>query len=304
VADMQSVQSDHSMLLAKLLAPRFPASPALAPAQAAAYAGALGILSQWADDDYDCPTGLTSANPKSAPDPDPKHARDSAACLLFHTMLQNVLHSIFDDDFAVVSAQTGQSFSGDGGAMIRALLYMLTLPPNDPGASFCNDVDSNDNLIPPSHSCTDKLVRSLLVAAGTLQAAYGAPANWIWGRVHTLTTTSAAAPLIAGGYASGTFARPGGAFTVDVATPDSAQSSLLGFSYSHGSNVRFIAEVGDLAAPVTKMQLPGPERDAPYGVFSSTPDLLGQYVQNKYFDFALGHQVDANAVSVQGFSAQ
>jgi penicillin amidase len=304
VTDMQSVQNDHSVLLAKLMAQWFPAPSTLPAAQQAAYAGALGILTQWGADDYDCPTGLTSANPKSAPDPDPKRARDSAACLLFHTMLQNVLHSIFDDDFAVVLTDTGQSFSGDGGAMIRALLYMLTLPANDPGASFCNDVDPNDNLIPPTHSCADKLVRSLLVAAGTLQAAYGAPSNWIWGRVHTLTTTSAAAPLIAGGYAAGPFARPGGAFTVDVATPDRAQSSLLGFTYSHGSNVRFIAELGDPAAAVTKMQLPGPERDAPYGVFSSTPDLLGQYVQNQSFDFALGHQVDANAISVQGFSAQ
>jgi hypothetical protein len=303
VTDMKSVQDDHSVLLAKLLAKFFPPSSALPAAQQAAYTGALGILTQWAADDYDCPTGLTSANPKSAPDADPKHARDSAACLLFHTMLQNVLHSIFDDDFAVVSNATGQSFSGDGGAMIRALLYMLTLPPNDARANFCNDVDSNDGLI-ASHSCTDKLVRSLLVAAGTLQAAYGAPTNWIWGRVHTLTTTSAAAPLIAGGYAAGPFARAGGAFTVDVATPDRSQSSLLGFSYSHGSNVRFIAEVGDPATAVTKMQLPGPERDAPYGVFSSTPDLLGQYVQNQSFDFALGHQVDANAISVQGFSAQ
>ncbi len=303
VTDLQSVQSDHSVLLAKLIAPSFPASPALPTAQAAAYTSALGLLTQWGADDYDCPTGLTSSDPKSAPDTDPKRSRDSAACLLFHTMLKNLLHSVFDDDFAVVSATTGSSFSGDGGAEVRGLLYLLSLPANDARASFCNDVDP-DNSVAATHSCTDKLVGSLLVAAGTLQAAYGAPANWIWGRVHTLTTTSAAAPLIAGRYAAGPFARPGGAFTVDVGSPDGSQSSLLGFSYSHGSNLRFIAEVGDPAAAVTKMQLPGPERDAPSGVFSSTPDLLGQYVQNQYFDFALGHQVDANAVSVQGFSAQ
>ncbi len=302
VSDMQSVQSDHSVLLAKLMALSFPPAAALPSARQAGYTAAIGLLTQWGADDYDCPTGLTSADPRSAPDTDPKHVRDSSACLLFHTMLSNLLHSVFDDDFAVVAATTGSSFSGDGGAEIRALLYMLGLPPNDPHATFCNDVDTENNLI-AAHSCTDKLVSSLLVAAGTLQAVYGAPANWIWGRAHTLTTTSAAAPLIAGRYAAGPFARPGGAFTVDVGSPDGSQSSPVGFSYSHGSNVRFIAEVGDPAAAVTKMQLPGPERDAPYGVFSNTPDLLGQYVQNQYFDFALGHQVDANTVSVQGFSA-
>ena len=303
VTDMQSVQSDHSVLLAKLMAPSFPPATALPAAQQANYTAALGLFTQWGTDDYDCPTGLSSTDPRSGPDSDPKHVRDSAACLLFHTMLNNLLHSVFDDDFAVVAATTGSSFSGDGGAEIRALLYLLGLPANDARATFCNDVAPDGSVVTP-HSCTDKLVGSLLVAAGTLQAVYGAPANWIWGRVHTLTTTSAAAPLIAGRYAAGPFARPGGAFTVDVGSPDGSQSSLLGFSYSHGSNVRFIAEVGDPAAAVTKMQLPGPERDAPYGVFSNTPDLLGQYVQNQYFDFALGHQVDANAVSVQGFSAQ
>ena len=302
VTDLQGVQGDHSVLLAKLIAPSFPAAPPLPAAQAAAYTAALGLLTQWGADDYDCPTGLVSSDPKSAADPDPKRSRDSAACLLFHTMLQKLVSSIFDDDFAVVSASTSASFSPDGGAEIRALLYLLGLPPNDPRASFCNDV-APDNSVIATHSCAEKLVGSLLVAAGTLQAVYGAPANWIWGRVHTLTTASAAAPLIAGAYAAGPYARPGGAFTVDVGNPDGSQSSLLGFAYSHGSNVRFIAEVGDPAAAVTKMQLPGPERDGPSGVFSSTPDLLGQYVQNKYFDFALGAQAESNAVSVQVFKA-
>ena len=58
------------------------------------------------------------------------------------------------------------------------------------------------------------------------------------------------------------------------------------------------------ANAVVKMQLPGPERDAPFGVFSSTPDLLGQYVQNQYFDFLHGHQIDNKGVSAQGFSKQ
>ena len=57
----------------------------------------------------------------------------------------------------------------------------------------------------------------------------------------------------------------------------------------------------DPAKPVTKMQLPGPERDGP--VLFSGPDLLGQWALNKYFDFAIGTQVDAVTVSTQTFTA-
>jgi len=58
----------------------------------------------------------------------------------------------------------------------------------------------------------------------------------------------------------------------------------------------------DPAAPVVKMQLPGPERDNP--TLFVGPDLLGQWVANKYFDFAFGTQSDAVAVSTQTFTAQ
>ena len=56
------------------------------------------------------------------------------------------------------------------------------------------------------------------------------------------------------------------------------------------------------ATAQVKMQLPGPERDAPYGTFSSTPDLLGMYVQNQYFDFLYGHQVDNKGLPTQRFT--
>jgi hypothetical protein len=50
------------------------------------------------------------------------------------------------------------------------------------------------------------------------------------------------------------------------------------------------------------MQLPGPERDGP--AVGAGPDLLGQWVKNSYFDFALGTQIDGVAVSTQSFTAQ
>ncbi len=136
VADMQAVQSDHSMLIAKLFAQFLPA----ATAGQTSYAAALALMNTWATDGYDCPAGLTSSDPMSAPDPNATHNRDSAACLLFHVFLKNVLKNVFNDDLAVVSNVTGKSFGGDSGAEIRGLLYMLTLADTDPGVSFCNDV--------------------------------------------------------------------------------------------------------------------------------------------------------------------
>ncbi len=66
--------------------------------------------------------------------------------------------------------------------------------------------------------------------------------------------------------------------------------------------MRFIAEMDPPASAVTKMQLPGPERPVPSAVFDAAA-LIQQYVQNQYFDYAIGHQADAAAASVQVFSA-
>ena len=285
---------EHSVLLAKLFAQFLPG----ATSDLTNYAAALAMMNTWAGDGYDCPTGLTSSDPHSAPDPDPTHNRDSAACLLFHTFLGSVLGNVFSDDLAVVSNVTGQPFGSDFGPEIRGLLYMLTLADNAAGASFCNDVDASGTTV-HTHSCKDQLVSAMGSAYATLTATYGASSNWLWGRVHTLTTVSAATPLIAGG--AGPYARPGGALTVDVGNPEGASGSL-DFHYGHGSNVRFIAELDPAASAVTKMQLPGAEHEAAFGV--KDPNLIGQYVNNQYFDFAFDHQVDAAASSIQGFTAQ
>ena len=89
---------------------------------------------------------------------------------------------------------------------------------------------------------------------------------------------------------------------MDVGNPSSTQSSPLGFSYSSGSNLRFISVMDpDAANALVKMQLPGPERDAP-GVLSNTLTLLNMYVQNQYFDFLYGHQVDNKGLPIQRFT--
>jgi acyl-homoserine lactone acylase PvdQ len=257
------------------------------------------VLTTWQAAGYDCPTGLSGIDPNSPPVTDTNVLNQSAGCLLFHTFFQTLLHNVFDDDFAVVTATTGQSFSGDAGAEIRAMLFMLKTPGTH---AFCDDVSKTFTTI-AMKTCEQQVIAALTSAVTTLSGAYGtSTSNWLWGRVHTMTAVSQLSPLISGGFSAGPYARPGGALTVDVGNPSGSQSSPLAFAYGSGSNVRFISVMDPAAAnAVVKMQLPGPERDAS-GVFANTLTLIQMYVQNQYFDFPYGHQVDTKGVATQGFA--
>ena len=299
LADMQAVQSDHVVLLAKLFEDRgfYPATTG----QPAAYATGRSILGTWKTGGYDCPTGLTSSDPDSAAVTDTAMLDQSAGCLLFHTFFRTLLKNVFDDDMAVVAATTGQSFGADAGAEIRALLFMLATPNTH---SFCDDV-SKTFTVTASKTCEQQVIAALAAAVTSLQGSNGTDTHkWLWGRVHTMTTESQLSPLIAGAFTAGPFARPGGLLTVDVGNPSSSQSSPTGFDYGSGSNVRFISVMDPNAANAqVKMQLPGSERDGPYNVFSSSPNLIGQYVTNTYFDYLYGHQIDNKGLSTQRFTA-
>ena len=301
IDDMTSLQSDHVMLIAKLFHPFLPAT--ITGSQKPVYDAAKAVWDQWDTDGYDCPTGLSGTDPKSAPDTNATHVRDSAGCLLFHTFLKTLLHDVFDDDFAAVSRATGQAFGANRGAEVRGILYMLDPATPAGDTHLCNDIRP-DGTPGATHSCGEQVVTALVTAGATLTNAYGASTNWLWGRVHTLTTQSPGAPLIAAPFSAGPYARPGGAETVDVGDPDSSQSSPLAFAYSHGSNVRFVAVMDSPsgANAQAKMQLPGPERDAP-AVLSNSLSLLEMYVQNLYFDFLYGHQVDNKGLPTQRFTA-
>jgi len=86
--------------------------------------------------------------------------------------------------------------------------------------------------------------------------------------------------LVTNDFEPGPYARPGGAFTVDVGNP-ALSGGGVEFPYSSGGNVRHISLM-DPAKPVVRMQLPGPKRDGP--AVAVGPDLLGQWVKNTYDD--------------------
>ena len=292
--DMQAIQADHVSRLGLVFAPiiaAIPTSGTTPPELAAAQA----VLAQWATNGADCPSGLTGTDPTtSAVDPTPAVVQNSSGCFLFHVFLRTLLTNVFTDDLA--AAKLGV----DGLAALKAMLYMFEPSTPDTDKAFCNTLTATGVT---AHTCAEQVATALVQAFDTIAAKYGSsPSGWVWGRVHTIQPVSLLA-LVTTRYEPGPYARPGGAFTVDVGSP-SLSGGGLNFPYFAGGNVRHIS-VMDPAKPVVKMQLPGPERDGPTG-FAGGPDLLGQWVKNSYFDFAFGDQINtANVtVSTESFKAQ
>jgi penicillin amidase len=299
LADMEAIQSDHvsrpgmvfTALIAQLPPPTAGSPPELAIAK--------GVLDQWAANGWDCPTGLQGIDPRSSTvDPTLKVVQNSAGCFLFHAFLRTLFTNVFTDDLKVA----GQGVNGL--AAMKAMIFMLGLeldpatPAGGAGSTFCNDVGAKGELV-ASHTCAEQVEAALVQAVDVLSTAVGpTPGDWVWGRVHTIRPVSLL-PLVTTNFEPGPYARPGGAFTVDVGNPSLAGGGL-DFAYTSGGNVRHIS-VMDPAKPVVRMQLPGPERDGPT-VFAG-PDLLGEWVTNTYFDFAFGNQIDGVAVSNQIFQA-
>ncbi len=304
VATMQAIQTDHVSSLAGAFIPDIDFIAAAAGSQVPpAFTAAVAMLDAWSSDlnpsALDCPTGLTGTSTASAASTDSTVLANSAACMLFHVFLRTLLNNVFDDDLAIPGVDL------DSGYAIRGMLYMLD-PANlgtNTDQSFCNNVDSNGQPIGGTTSCATQVVIALTTAYETLAGFKGAPSNWLWGQAHTLTTVSPASPIVDGTFGAGPYARPGGALTVDVGNPSlETQANPFDFSYGSGSNLRYIAAI-DPVAPTTLMQLPGPERDGPEGVFASSPDLIGQYAQNLYFPFLYSTQIAQGAVETQTFTA-
>lgn len=291
--DMMKIQSDHvsriGLAFAPIIAGIAASNPSGAPPQ---FGLAANMLAAWTASGADCPSGLTGTDPKASPaDAAPAVVASSSGCFLFHEFLVLLVSNVFSDDLKVA----GQGINGL--AAVKALLFMLTTAPAG-STSFCNDVNPTTGQV-TTKTCAAQVVTALAQAYGTLSALVGSdPHTWVWGRVHTMQPVSLLA-LVTTGYSPGPFARPGGAFTVDVGSP-SLTGAGLNFSFGSSGNVRHISLM-DPAKPVVKMQLPGPERDGP--AVTTTPDLLGQWVRNSYFDYAAGSQISAAAVTTQTFQA-
>ncbi len=293
LADMEAIQSDHvsrpGMVFGGII-DAIATDDASSPTELVL---AKNVFTRWAANGYDCPSGLLGTDPvNSAADPNPAVIEASSGCYLFHAFLRRLITNVFTDDLRVA----GQAVRDE--QAVTAILYMLSLPAGSPGARLCNDVDARGQVI-ATHTCMDQVVAALVSSIDALVANVGAtPSDWTWGRTHTLTLKPLI-QLVTIGFSPGPFARPGGAFTVDVGNP-LLHGNGLEFPYTSGAQVRHISVMA--ATPVVKMQLPGPERDVPADIVG--PNLLGMYLVNQYFDFAFGDQIANAVVSTQTFTEQ
>jgi penicillin amidase len=298
LADMQSIQADHVSRPGKVFTD-FIATLPTSGSDPAELTAARAVLDGWATNGWDCPSGLTGSDPKtSTVDPTPAVVANSSGCFLFHAFLRTLFTNVFTDDLKVVGQGVSQLQA------MKAMIYMLSLDPASAGyaasTKFCNDVNATGAQVGPTKTCPEQVKTALATAYKTLAAQVGPmPSDWVWGRTHTMQPVSLLA-LVTTDYEPGPYARPGGAFTVDVGTPSTSAAGLA-FNFTSSGNVRHISLM-DPAKPVTKMQLPGPERDGP--TLFASPDLLAQWVTNTYFDFAIGNQIDSTAVATQTFTAQ
>jgi penicillin amidase len=287
-ADMESIQADHVSRLGSAFHRYLEGMPA----GSAPFELARTVLAGWKTGGFDCPSGLTGIDPELSPvDASALVVGNSAGCYLFHQFMRELLPAVFADDLAL--AGLGVS----GGNAVKGMLHMLENPTTaDQG--FCQNVDATGNAVGDT-SCAQQVATALEAAYGALAGRLGAPTGWVWGRVHTFQPVSQFSPIVSLGYSPGPFARPGGAFTVDVANP-SLTATGTSFAYGSSANVRHVS-VMDPAAPRVRMQLPGPEVSRPSGV-TVGPDLLSDWARNVYFDYAHGDQVLGATVATQSFT--
>jgi penicillin G amidase len=292
LAEMESIQADHVSRPGKAFAPTIAALPDTNPTVVAAKA----VFAKWQAQGFDCPTGLTGVDPAGPADTTAAVVDASAGCFLFHAFIRSLFTRVFADDLRLAGQGVNQLQA------MKAMLHMLSLDPGNVATPaktrFCNDVSATGTVV-AARTCQDPVAIALAAAFTTLSTQVGAdPSSWVWGRAHTMQPVSLLA-LITTNFRPGPFARPGGAFTVDVATPSTSAAGVA-FPFTSSGNVRHIS-VMDTTKAVVRMQLPGPVRDIPTLV--KDPDLLSLWLRNTYFDFAFGAQIDAVAVSSQTFTA-
>ncbi|HVP62030.1 MAG TPA: penicillin acylase family protein [Myxococcaceae bacterium] len=306
LADMQALQADHVVILARQFGAYIQALDQAQQIPAGSNAAlAASILLAWGSADagtpFDCPTGLAAGalDPATAlNDPNTTNSANSKACLLFHTFLRRVLEQTFSDEEA--AANVGRS----PGNEVRALITLLSGQVPNPNNVFCRVVDTKGQTV-DNKSCAAQVMDALGFAYVQLKNAYGDEKNWRWGRVHTISfpfppfiSDYFSYPLIDPGFRPGPYPRPGGAWTVDVGAPDQLSSADLTFDYRSGGNVRWLAAMDGTVAH-TFMQLPGVESEAPYPFGKST--MLTQWVLNQYFNWP-HNAADVTSVRSESYS--
>jgi penicillin amidase len=299
-ADMEALQSDHAVILGRYVVPIVQAlqTTRAADVTAANLDPEVTLLAGWAQGGYQCPTGQLSLTPGAAVDPDPTVNRDSSACTYFHALVRTLYFDLFNDDNAFYWPNGEAQIDPQLGLKAIILLNDPTFPAMF--KTLCDDRTTTTVV----ESCSDITLKAMQESRDLLERRFSAPtSSWIWGAVHTVSFNDPLAPFP--GFTTTNYARPGGAFSIDVATPSTfsinpTATSSANFHYAHGPNERF---VGLMNGAATRWQLPGFEVDRP--ATDPPTGLLKDWLTNTYFDFArTPAEVTAAGVSTVTFHAR
>ena len=239
----------------------------------------LDALATW---DFQCRTGLSDADPASAPAAEAGVVASAVGCSAYHVFFDALRNVVFTDE---VAAEGGESQRG----RLHAVTALVTRAGDlARGDAYWDDVSTPDVVEPRE----DTVVTALNAAGDRLVALLGEDANgWLWGRIHTLTLTANLFDQ-AGvrDYNHGPFANDGGMDTVDVASPINAAGDV--FEQRHGASMRFQCEAPADAPVRCRLQFPGGQqhhRDSPY-----YEHMVPAYLRGEATDIALtAEAVDA-----------
>lgn len=219
------------------------------------------VLEAWT---HECPTGLTGTAPTAPADPDAEVTRESAGCMAFHALVPRLHRAVFADE--------QQAAGVSRRARLDSLLILL-LRPEDlaAGTAYWDDVSTSS----VTETSTQTAARVLNATGAYLVGQFGEdPADWRWGRKHTVTFNPAFGQLFT---ANGPYANDGGLFTVDVANPGGAFSD----NYAHGAgpSMRMVCEAHATNGVSCTIELPGGQR-----TFRSSPfydNLIPYWLRNE-----------------------
>ena len=282
VATMQAIQHDTSSLYGAIVVPAV-----LAAAQTAGLtAGEQALVDALGAWGYTCPTGLDGADPLADPmtapkASDPVVAAESIGCAAFHTVLSAIVTRALGDEEAAAGMEVGS---------LRVSLHLVARALKDPTSVASGDLLWDDVTTAGVTETRDEiLVLAIQDAAAVLEAGLGAPDEWRWGRIHTLTLRSIFDNFGLVTYNEGPYAAPGGQYTVNVASPRTrtlpTDGSAPDFGFSAGPSVRFVVEARPDGVSMT-YELPGGadlHRESPF-----YNNLLPRWLQNQPIDFPFG----------------
>lgn len=262
-------------------------------------------------------------------DPEGDDADRSAATVLFNVALVYLQRDVLGDELARIGWYEAGTFELPviNQARIRALLYLLEQPEDDPSDMQTWDADNQESWVFDDIDTEDvvetrhtMMVRALLKARERLGVAepFGEPfdgrevpspasadvADWIWGRLHGLSL----APLVPAPLgpadqrpAEGLpfYSRPGGEFAV---SPCNHDHDDFDFTCTAGSSLRMVHDM-DPDGPVSYNSMPGgasADPDSPY--FDNQLEAWNQgQALEMLWDFAA---IEADAQQIWTFNAE